>query len=183
MEKRLGIISCVAIVLAVLSFAAAPLIGCKIYFNRAFGGYTVNIDDGNREEIAPLISEVMAECDDYRGIEDALSVSKKGGFIKGATTITVLYRNGNPCAVKHGPAAYFALDRYISENGYKTYTHSSKYVFDIILLCFTILLFIVCVVFLIVTKRRQKAQDNEKPDIIVDAPESESDKIGDSFDN
>ena len=156
LEKRLGIISCVAIVLAVLSFAAAPVIGCKIYFNRAFGGYTVNIDDGNRKEIDPLIAEVMVDCDDYKGIDSALSVSKIGGFIKGATTITVLYRDGSTCVYKHGPAAYSALDRYLSENGYKTYTHSFKYVLDIILLCVAILLLIVCVVFLIVTKRKRK---------------------------
>ncbi len=151
-KKRLGAIKCLTFILAVLSAAAAVLFGCSVFFNRAFGGKTVNINDENRETVAPLIAEIMTEQDGYKGIDGAVSVSEKGGFIKGANTVTVLYRDGSSCAHTGPAVAYPDIVKYINDNGFKTYSYSN----DVIKLCGALLILVACIVTMTVIKRKQK---------------------------
>ena len=98
--------------------------------------------------------------DNYRSLEDAVSVDAYSTLTNGFFEINYSDKTCFTSKIDYRSPLF----KYIKDNGYSAYFHSSKFTVDLLKLCVPLAAVVVCGVYLKRTERKPVAQEESKDD-------------------
>ncbi len=156
LERGSSLLRAVLIIIMVLSILAMIFFGLVLELKREGSKKVLEIGEENREYVRSLVPTEMAEQDDFKNFEDAVSVTTHRTLDD--TDLVIHYRDGSKCTYIYVLAndSSLVLARYIRENGYNAYLHSGEFTLDLLKLCVPLAVVVASGVFLKKSKQKSK---------------------------